>query len=63
MNQNKEKNKLELNPEILKIRDLSEGNPLYNIKNIFQIAFYVSQAFIFCIVKLNNEERNKIFNY
>ena len=54
---------LYLNLDILEIKDLSIANSLNKIIMVLNNGFIISQAFMFCIGKLEKEKINKIFNY
>ena len=54
---------IDLNLDILKIKDLSKAESLDDIVSILKNAYSISQAFMFCIGKLKNKQINEIFNY
>ena len=54
---------LDLNLNILKIKDLSEATSLDKIISVLNNGFSISQAFMFCIGKLKDDKINEIFNY
>ena len=54
---------LDLNLDIFKIEDLSKAVSLKNIIKVLNNGFSISQAFIFCLGKLENDKINEIFNY
>lgn len=54
---------LDLNLDILKMKDLSEASSLDKIISVLNNGFSISQAFIFCIGKLDKDKINEIFNY
>ena len=54
---------IDLNLDILKIKDLSKAQSLDDIISILKNGYSISQAFMFCIGKLENEQINSIFNY
>ena len=61
--ENAEGKKLDLNLDILKIKDLSSANSLDKIISVLNNGLTISQAFIFFIGKLNKNKVNEIFNY
>ena len=54
---------LDLNLDILKIKDLSQANSLDKIIAAINNGFSISQAFMFCVGKLDKDKTNEIFNY
>ena len=60
---NTNKKNFDLNLNMLKTKDLSDANSLDKIINILKNGFLISQAFMFCIGKLDTDKINRIFNY
>ena len=60
---NTKKANFNLNLNILKTKDLSDANSLDKIISILKNGFSISQAFMFCIGKLDDDQINTIFNY